>query len=271
MATSPTKYDPKIPAGFPKLLTTAAIVQYTAPAEAGARILKCTLANSGPIAFDKVWYRDISAGYTDETADAFSPTAADVPIFDTDAQTEGDEFYIGDDAKFSHISFLLSTILVGATVTLVVAAWTGAAWTTLTAAADTLVDGTNVLKNTAGEISFTPPAAWATTAVNGSTMYWIRLTLATANPSTGPVASTIIRGTTSVGKVTVHRVPSGGSAGVLNRMGYELIVPPYGVGWGVLPVTFLEEHVLNAGDFLSMKCSVENQFLHDLSAIEMQD
>jgi len=140
--------------------------------------------------FAQVWDRDISFGYRDETVDAADAGAADVTIFRTDAQTQGDEFLVGSLIRYRRISFVLSTVLAGATVTLEVAYWSGAAWTVMTAVANNLVDGTNVLKAN-GDVTFDYPADWATTAVNGSTQYWIRFKLLTANPTTAPVGSTV--------------------------------------------------------------------------------
>ena len=84
-----------------------------------------------------------------------------------------------------------------------VAYWDGAAFTALTAVDNDLADGTNVLKNS-GEISFTPPSGWATTAVNGVTKYYIRLKLGTANPGTAPVGTTVKLGTLGAPLVTAY-------------------------------------------------------------------
>lgn len=169
----------------------------------GARIEYIDLVPLGLLAFEQVWDRDVSVGYNDETTDAGDVGTADVTIFRTDAQSQGDEFYVGHATKFGIISFVLSTALVGATVTLEVAYWDGAAFTALTAVDNDLADGTNVLKNS-GEISFTPPSGWATTAVNGVTKYYIRLKLGTANPGTAPVGTTVKLGTLGAPLVTAY-------------------------------------------------------------------
>jgi len=267
---TPTKYDPKRLIS-PALLTTAIVAQYTATAaEAGTRLSKAILANTGLRDFDKVWDRDISVGFNDETTDAASAVAADVTIFRTDAQTQGDEFYVGRASKFSHVMFSLSTVLVGATVTLEVAAWTGAAWTVLTAAADSLNDGSNVLKQS-GEVSFVPPAAWATTAVNGSTQFWIRFKVLTANPTTGPVGTQVRAGTKGTPRATLYMVPTGGSASANNIVALEVALPIAAGGYPILDVPALDGYVMDASDFLSAKCDVENQVVLHLAGIEMKD
>lgn len=281
-SATPTIYDPKRLIA-PTLLTTALVTQYTATAaEAGTKLGKCILANRGLSTFAKVWVRDISLGAgdaqfsPDETTDASDLGTADVTIFNTDAVAQGDEFFVGSAEKFSHIAFTLSQVQVGGT-TLEIAYGSGAGnpgtYTALVAlTADKLVDGTNLLKNTYGEISFVPPAGWVTTTPGSATAgYFIRLKMTAGTITTAPIGSTIFRGTTGPAKVTLHAVPSGGSADSTNMVASEIIVPPIGSGWGLTESSFLDGYMMNASDFLSAKCDVENQIIHHLSGIEMKD
>jgi hypothetical protein len=80
-----------------------------------------------------------------------------------------DACFIGMTAKFGRAKFSLSTpgtSVAGFTVEY----WNGSAWTAVAG----LADGTSGL-TASGTITWTIPSDWATTALNGITVYWIRL------------------------------------------------------------------------------------------------
>lgn len=272
---TPTILDPKRLWG-PTFLTNAVATLYTAPAaEAGVQLGNILLTNIGLQDFARVWDRDISVGYNDETADAADVDAADVTIFRTDAQAQGDEFYVGKAEKFSHIAFILSTILVGATVTLEVAYGTTAGdpgtYTVMTLATNGLVDGTNVLKQS-GEISFVVPVAtpWVTTTPGGAAAgFFIRLKLGTANPSTGPIGTQVRCGTQTNPLVTLYHILAAGSPTVNNYLGLDMPMPSV-PGYPV-PVTLGGVFIMNLSELISGKCDVENQVLVRGFGAELKD
>jgi hypothetical protein len=82
-----------------------------------------------------------------------------------------DAVYFGSDATFKEVDILFSTAGAG-TWTNTIEYWNGA-WTAVSG----VTDGTTSFKavNTVhAAITFTPPADWATTTINGVSTYWIR-------------------------------------------------------------------------------------------------
>lgn len=92
-----------------------------------------------------------------------------------------DRAYFGGQAKFGKIIMQFATAGVGGTCTYEY--WNGSAWTALVSA----TDGTTAL-TADGTLSWTiaSQTGWATTAVNGTTMYWVRIKWATTY-STNPI------------------------------------------------------------------------------------
>ena len=116
-----------------------------------------------------------TAVYTDETADINNATVNDVLLPPQQITTVGDATYFGDTAKFGRIRLNVGT---AKAVTGGVFAWQywNGAWTAIPG----ITDGTSFF-GTAGtnNITFSPPADWATTAINGVTKYWIRAVVTT--------------------------------------------------------------------------------------------
>jgi hypothetical protein len=149
---------------------------------------------------DKVFFYAGDTGtYTDETDDAsFSnpddaTTMDDVLLPPQQTTATGDAIYIGGNKQFSAIQIYLTTPASYSDITLEWQYWNGTAWTTLT-----VTDESNGFTNTmekVWEITFTPPADWATTTVNGVTAYWVRCVVTSfgASPTitTAPKASQI--------------------------------------------------------------------------------
>ena len=130
-------------------------------------------ANAASTQFDSVFtYDDTSgAGYTDVTTDISTEGSAEVTIL----QGTADYLYVGDASTFNGIA--LEFLTVGSGYALVAEYWNGAAWEALDAGND-YEDNTNDLVSN-GAITFTAPGDWATTAVDGTTKYWIRLSTTT--------------------------------------------------------------------------------------------
>lgn len=125
-------------------------------------------------------YNADTATYTDETDDINSPAANDVALPPIQITTVGDAIYFGDSSKFGRVRLNVGTAGVYTGVTLQWQYWNGTSWATLS-----VTDGTDFF-TVAGtnNITFTPPADWATTAVDGVTKYWIRCVVtALASPT----------------------------------------------------------------------------------------
>ena len=108
--------------------------------------------------------------FTDETADANSPTPDDWEIFPTGAGFN-DAVYFGYNSQFDKVSLDISTAGVG-TYIVDWEYWDGGFWSPLPA----VTDGTNGFQ-TAGvnELTFFSPFDWATTSVNGSSpLFFVR-------------------------------------------------------------------------------------------------
>jgi len=116
------------------------------------------------------FYNADTAAYTDETSDAATSTADDVYLPPQQATTEGDAIYFGADYKFSEVRINVTTAGDYSDITIEWEYWNGSAWASLTVTDNTngfTVSGTN-------EVTFTPPADWAKTEVNGVRAYYIR-------------------------------------------------------------------------------------------------
>lgn len=122
-------------------------------------------------------YDDSLTSFTNVTG-AFKSTGTDVQMF----VENNDLVYIGDDAVFSTVSFLLETVASGAGVKPEFYYWSGAAWSEFGP-----TDATNGYRID-GNVSWTADdlSGWATTAVNGDTKYWIYIKRTATNLATPP-------------------------------------------------------------------------------------
>ncbi len=100
--------------------------------------------------------------------------------------TISDVLYIGHGSTYSGAAVVLATPA-NTSVLPTFEYWSGAAWTSFSP-----IDGTNGF-TVSGNISWTISnlSGWATTAVNGTTKYWIRVTRTKASVTTKPIESTI--------------------------------------------------------------------------------
>ena len=131
-------------------------------------------------------YED-GVGYHDETTDMASAGVGDVQLLPNPLST-GDGFYFGSSSKFSIMTLTISQAGAWAGNS-VWQYWDGDSWESLT-----LNDGASSkwqFEALTGELeySWTEPADWETTAVNESTLYWIRTIVTTTGITTTPLAT----------------------------------------------------------------------------------
>ena len=129
------------------------------------------------------------ASFVDNTAAARTTADAGFALFQGPT-INVDEAYIGMSSPFKACRLQFSTPGVQATaVTLAWEYWNGTTWTALSG----VTDGTSGL-TADGNVTWTMPAltgtgAWATTSVNGQTMYWMRVRFTAGSWTTNPLVS----------------------------------------------------------------------------------
>jgi len=154
--------------------------------DSGAPVLSGTVGTmtevlSHCLIIGKVFSTANDSAFNDHTIEARLAGGTAFLLFPTPAT--GDRSYFGHSSKFTRLKFAFGTV--GTTATYVWEYWNGTTWTTLT-----VVDGTTNFTAT-GSVTWTAPAGWATTAVNGVTMYWVRVRFTGTAPSNNPLVSSI--------------------------------------------------------------------------------
>lgn len=145
-------------------------------------------------AFDKVFVYNGST-YVDNTTEAASEGGT---AFNLTADT--DEYvYIGHSTTFAGITFEFATR--GSNYTPDIEYWNGSAWTDLAFSGNEVTDGTSSFESD-GNIIFDIPGDWATTSVNSSTKYWIRIKTTTV-PVTTATAYLIIPANSVIALLTL--------------------------------------------------------------------
>ncbi len=133
--------------------------------------------------FDSVFTYNGST-YTDKTTEAATKTADNFSIIaDTSSY-----LYIGDDSTFTGITFEFQTW--GIEYTLKLEYYNGSVWKQLTSNDNVLTDETDDFIMD-GLISFTNVGDWTTTAINGATRYWVRVSTTATPDSTASVYSVL--------------------------------------------------------------------------------
>jgi len=133
-------------------------------------------------AFDYVYNFDgeSGGGYTDDTTEAGTTGGTEFNLMDSTT----DYLYVGLSATFAGIDFKFESP--GSGNTLVIEYYDDSSgvndFVPLTANDDNLVDNTNNFVSD-GAIFFDNPTDWGTTAINGQTKYWIRIS-SSATPVT---------------------------------------------------------------------------------------
>lgn len=132
----------------------------------------------------KAWQVDISPStFTDETTDFNSSAAGDVQPFPA-AEAIGDYFAVGHRVPFRGLNIVISTAGIGGVIAWEY--WNGSAWTALSSVSDLTVGFTATASSTAYSVYWTVPSDWATTSLNGTTLYYARARVTTTY-STNPV------------------------------------------------------------------------------------
>lgn len=127
-------------------------------------------------------------GYNDRTAGAGSGIVA----FNSGP---GDAVYVSDTGRFDHIAVTKSGFDPGQPAPLL-SYWNGSAWAMLTTSTNTL------LSQYFSIATFIPPADWASTTVNGTSGFWVRMMQAAGTT-----------GTVAIGRITsIHNFTSPTSA-----------------------------------------------------------
>ena len=136
------------------------------------------------VGFDAAYNYDGVSAYADNTAEAKSLSGTAFSMLALENPSD-DEFYIGLDHPFN--SLRVDIAAAGAGVTLSAQYWNLAgAWTALS-----IVNNTSNL-TVDGTITFTAPSDWATTSVNGTTKYWVRLRSPGTNITAAPTANSVL-------------------------------------------------------------------------------
>lgn len=143
--------------------------------------------------FDKVllYNGDSGSGFTDNSSEASTEGGTDFAT----PNTINDYLYLGHSSTFAGVKFEWHTR--GSNYTLKVEYYNGSSWTALVSTTDDLEDGTSNFQGD-GHITWTIPSNWATTSVNSTTKYWIRIST-TTNPITTARAYLIIPNTSVIG------------------------------------------------------------------------
>ncbi len=123
---------------------------------------------------------DGPATYDDITANCNTLVSGDVDLLPA-APANDDAVFIGADEKFWCIDVYMDGGVFNSDNSFDIQYWDGSAWTSIPSVTDGTNGGTAGLTfNQNGRIYFTPPADWATKAVNGVTAYWVRIIVTTA-------------------------------------------------------------------------------------------
>ena len=131
----------------------------------------------------KVFSTTNDTAFTDNTSEARSSAGTAFTLFPTPATA--DRTYFGHSVPFYNLTFAFGTA--GSAATYVWEYWNGSAWTSLT-----VTDGTSSFTAN-GSVTWTSGAAsgWATTSVNGVTMYYVRVRFTGSAPSTNPLVNSV--------------------------------------------------------------------------------
>ncbi|MDO8715221.1 MAG: hypothetical protein Q7J73_00155, partial [Dehalococcoidales bacterium] len=151
----------------------------------GANNIPLLVADGGaatfkPAAFDKVYNFDGATTYTDNTTEAKTTRGTAFTLL----ADSNDYLYLGLDHKFGTVYFDIATTFSCLTPSHTRQYYNGS-WAALTVS-----DNTSDYSQD-GTITFTAPSDWATTAVNGTTKYWIRFAASCAVWSVSPTAYSV--------------------------------------------------------------------------------
>jgi hypothetical protein len=135
-------------------------------------------------------YSSSAGSYQDKTMEAATPDAADLFHSGTGSMVAviDDAVYVGKDAPFHLVNFILSTAGSGGEV--VWKYWDGQAWKNFTPASGPWHFSTTQRDQLLWEDFHSMPGDWQKKTLSGETLYWISITVTTAF-TTAPVGSQV--------------------------------------------------------------------------------
>lgn len=150
-----------------------------------------TVKGGRPVPY--VFYNDDTAGtpaWTDYTVQANDATAGDWFMSPT-IPSVNDCIYFGSLEQFNQVNILNSVAGVASVNTVwALEYYNGAVWGVLTTTTDTVGPNLEFVATVHAEAIWTPPANWATVAINGVTAYWVRWRCTTSSTfGTRPVST----------------------------------------------------------------------------------
>jgi hypothetical protein len=184
----------RIPAGN-KILAEVSIIRVGATTTAPRIYFDTTgVTTSTTLIFTSTAVGTPGLIYDNITAAAINATASDWWPISALTPTIQECIYFGKTTTFTNFAFTVATAGAGGTAVATWEYWNGTAWATLTTLTDTTVSWRT--PTGAQSATWTAPANWATTAVNGSTYYWIRIRVSTVGTfTTRPVFTRVTQGT----------------------------------------------------------------------------
>lgn len=197
----------RIPAGN-KILVEVSIIRVGATATAPRLYFDTTgTTTSTTLTFTSTAVGTPGLEYTDVTAAAINATTSDWWPISALIPTIQECMYFGKSTTWTNFAFTVATAGAGGTAVATWEYWNGTTWATLTTLTDTTVNWRT--PTGAQSVTWTAPGTWATTAVNGVTMYWIRRRISTVGTfTTRPVFSRVTQGT-SVSWTQLYNVVNG--------------------------------------------------------------
>lgn len=126
--------------------------------------------------------------FTDETTPANEATADDITLMPA-TEAANDAYYFGYRFPFTKLRVKYTTAGTSTAKDAVWQYYNGSAWATIPGVVDSTTGFTVTATTT--NISFTPPADWARTTVDGKDAYWIRWIIVTADYSVVPIGDQV--------------------------------------------------------------------------------
>jgi hypothetical protein len=155
-------------------------VSITFPASENSDIFELVMgANLGEGYMPYAWSLDAAATYDDIAAECNNLTTGDIDLL-PDVPANDDAVFFGADEKFWCIDVYMDGGVDNTDNVFDITYWDGSAWTSIPGVTDGTNGGTagrTFYQN--GRIYFSPPADWATVAVNGVTAYWVKIVVTT--------------------------------------------------------------------------------------------
>ena len=158
-----------------------------------------TQLTGAPLA--KVWQVDATPGpdaFVDQTTNANNATVNDVILFPA-TENVNDYVAFGMDDKFGKLTFNYATGTAGAGGTVAWEYWNGASWAALSGVSD----GTTGFTTAAADglnVTWTVPANWAKTSLNGSSLYYVRARVTGTYATNPQMTQVFVGGTLTVGQ-----------------------------------------------------------------------